>query len=305
MGPNSRSRRVSSLALVILVLSLAGPASSGETDRFRFEPSGAGGTRRSFRLGIAPGQTASDSVVAVNKTNADLRLRVYAADAVRQSDGAIAVAPFGSRPTGMAVWITISKPEIAIAARATEAISFSVGRPKDGNDRLGAIVAEEILGERQSEGVEVVTRVALLVHIADPSEDDAVHIESVQMVPHRTIVPSRASVVALIRNPTSEPAPATVDARVKTLTGRRFDLGKKVIQLTPGKTSTLDFEWDSVSRFGALARAEVTMTINGSSSSARSPLEPIVAFWMMLVILSGELYLGVHKLIATRGRDLH
>lgn len=286
-------------ALFVLTTVLAMDALAGETARFRFEPGAGGETRRSFRFPLAPGQSTTDSVTVTNKTREQVRMRVYAADAVKQADGAIAVAPFGSPPRGVGSWIVVSQGEVTIGPGQKQTIRFELRRPMQAEPPgLAALVAEEVpaMGGRQD--VEVVTRVALLVRVSEPSEGDAILVEGVEIRPARSIVPSSAELMVTVTNRTPDQVVGSVSFTVVTITGARFDVDEVKVSLGPGQRERVKAVWEPLPRMGALARAEAAVALSGHRVRARGPLTPVVAVWLMLVVLTVELYLGLRRLLA-------
>lgn len=288
---------VLSLAVVVLG-SFPRAADAGETARFRFEPGGGGEARRSFRFPILAGQSATDSVTIVNKTRDPIKMRVYAADAVRQADGAIAVAPFGSSPRRVGSWIVLSKTEIDLGPGQEQTITFELKRPVEGEPPgLGALVAEEVPVNGDPRELEVVTRVAILVRVSDPADGESISVEDVEIRPARTVVPSVADVMVTVINRTPDQVAGKASFTVVTLTGARFDLGEVDVALGPGERKRLKVAWDPLPRLGAIARAEVVLDLAEHRVLHRGPLTPVVAVWLMLVVLTAELYLGLRRLL--------
>lgn len=302
MGARLRIRSASALfwALSVLALGMCPPdALAGETGRFRFEPGTGGEARRSFRFPLGPGQSAGDAVTITNKTREQIKMRVYAADAVRQADGAVAVAPFGSAPRGVGAWIVVSQGEVELGPGEKQTVRFEVRRPTQAETSgLAALVAEEVPAAAGRQDVEVVTRVALMVRVSEPSEGDAILVEDIEIQPVRSIVPSKAEVMVTVTNRTGAQVAGDVSFAVVTITGARFEVGEVEVALGPGQRDRVKATWEPLPRMGALARAEVAVALGEHRVNARGRLTPIVAVWLMLAVLSVELYLGIRRLLA-------
>ncbi|HVF11541.1 MAG TPA: DUF916 domain-containing protein [Actinomycetota bacterium] len=295
----SRSLRAALVVATLLALGHFSPALGGETETFGISPHPEfkQGLRRSFRFGLSPGSSAKDSVRVYNKTDRALKLVVHASDASRSADGTIHIPPTGSRPDSVGTWLRLDANELTLEAKQQKTLSFTVSQPKGSRGGgLAAIVAEEAdSSARSGESVEIVTRVALLVRVGEVSEAD-VTVGSVALRPVVRFVPETAEVSTEVSNQTDRPVTLRVAGEVRSLTGRKFKLEERSIELQAQQTRRVTLPWDTVPRFGGVMRATVRGTYTEGEVSSRSSMTPIVPVWLLMLVIGIEGWILAKKL---------
>lgn len=284
-------RRWAALFSILLVAAfLAHPAArAAETETFGFQPHPneiAGETRRGFRLAIAPGAAVRDSVLAFNKTDETLELRIYGADTQRDQAGTVSVAPFGAASRGVGSWIRIDEPEVTLGPREQAVIDFSVARPEDADDATGAIVAEELPEEDSDGGLQLVTRVALLVEVGTGSDAPHIALSDAELIIPAALVPRQGDVQVLVTNRTARRFEGSVAASVRSLTGRTYDLLPKDVDLPPGGQQVVEIAWSSVPAWGGIMRAETSLEWEGGLAQAKSARKVIFPIWLIIALMT-------------------
>ncbi|MGH2760193.1 MAG: hypothetical protein ACRDKJ_11615 [Actinomycetota bacterium] len=124
----------------------ARPAAAVENETFGLVPHPEkvdGSPRRTFGVPLEPGAVFEDAIRVYNRTNQELDLLVYAADAETGTDGTISVGFRGSRPNGVGGWISLSGDELKLPPRGEALMQFRIEvRSADPAPDLGAIAVE-------------------------------------------------------------------------------------------------------------------------------------------------------------------
>ena len=170
MGAQYIKRAAASLGTVLLVWTfLASGAHAAENETFGLTPypeRASGIVRRTFAIPLGSGSIFEDAIRVYNRTDQPLDLLLYAADARAANDGTITVAFRGSRPTGLASWIKLSRTAVSLPRRGSAVVSFRVtvqsGRP---SPDLGAIVVENTARGLRAE---LVRRLHVVVRTTPP-----------------------------------------------------------------------------------------------------------------------------------------
>lgn len=273
-------------------------ARAGETETFGFSPHPVvvqGVSRRSFDLAVARGAAVRDAARVFNKTNRRLAMRIYGADASRALDGTLNVAPFGVRSRGVGGWIRPDVAQVTLSPKAENVVGFAVARPPSGGAGLGALVAEEIPGSPSQEPIQVVTRVALLVKVVEGSGGPTFLLEGVAIEVPIRFVPSRGTVSAIVTNGTAEALDAKLVARVRTLTGRTYDLAPSDVKLAPGEKRSVRIDWSTVPRWGGLMKAHLEAQWTGGTAVGESGRMLVVPLWLLLLFIMVLAFIGVWR----------
>ncbi|HEX2029655.1 MAG TPA: hypothetical protein VHF25_16860 [Nitriliruptorales bacterium] len=272
-----------------LAATLPGPgALAAETDSFRLEPHPLqlqGAERRSFAFALDPGAAASDAVQLTNLTDEARRFRVYAADATQDAQGRVMVAEAVAPRTGVASWIAVERPEVALLPGSAEVVRFTVTRPqRTAAEGIGAIVAEEIRPAATGGGIQVVFRLATLVRLS--GEASGVTVAAPRLTVPVDLVPSDGTVTAEVTNTTLQPVNATVVMTVESLTGRRWELEPVDVRLPPGATQTVERSWATVPRWGGALRVAADVTWEGGTVSARGQRVVVPPLWLVGLVIA-------------------
>ncbi|HEX2029934.1 MAG TPA: hypothetical protein VHL78_00835, partial [Actinomycetota bacterium] len=151
-----------------LALALAGPAGAIETQHFGVEPYplfDGDEVRRSFEVSLEPGGSHTERIRLWNKRGKPVEIRLYGAG-VQVAGGQYQVASFEGRSGGIGDWVVPDRSTVRLGPREDAVVSFTVHAPPvaGGHEGLAAIVAESDTGV-SSGGVDVVARLAMLVHV--------------------------------------------------------------------------------------------------------------------------------------------
>jgi hypothetical protein len=168
---NTRAHlRLAAAALLVAFVSLARPAVAVENDTFGVTPAPErvdGRSRGTFEIPLEPGAEFEDAVRLYNRTDQELELVVYAADAEAGVDGTISVGFRASHPKGVGAWIKVARGTVAVPARGEAVVKFRVDvKSSTPAPSLGAIVVEHI-GKGQSENL--AQRLRLIVRTVPPN----------------------------------------------------------------------------------------------------------------------------------------
>jgi len=119
-------------ALPAAAASSPSPSPSVAPITFGIRPSGEDGDpRSSFRFRLEPGAEVSDSVSVFNYSESPLTLRLYAADAVTNSSGDVALLPRDAT-SAIAGWISFDGPQdsaMVVPARTRVDVPFTISVP--------------------------------------------------------------------------------------------------------------------------------------------------------------------------------
>jgi len=133
-------------ALIALATVGARPAAAVENETFGLvpHPERVGGSpRRTFSVPLESGAVFEDAIRVYNRTDQQLKLLVYAADAEAGLDGTISVGFRGSDPKGVGAWIDLSGEEMTLPPGGEALMQFRVEvRSTDPSPDLGAIAVE-------------------------------------------------------------------------------------------------------------------------------------------------------------------
>lgn len=151
-----------------LALAVAAPAGAIETQHFGVEPYPlfeGNEVRRSFELSLEPGGSHTERVRVWNKRRKPVEIRLYGAG-VQVTDGQYQVASFENRSSGIGEWVVLDRSTIRLGPGEDAVVSFTVHVPPvmNGGEGITALVAESDTGV-SSGGVDVVARLAMLVHV--------------------------------------------------------------------------------------------------------------------------------------------
>lgn len=155
-----------------LLATFVTPADAGENDVFGVIPHPPrvdGEARRTLAV-PAEGGAFRDAVRIYNRTDEEIVVTLYPASVERQPDGVLAVGFRGQDLEGPAAGITLDQGEVRLDPRAAAVVPVSIRVPDDPPSApLGAVVAQERGSSEGGEtGIDLVQRVALLVHTAEP-----------------------------------------------------------------------------------------------------------------------------------------
>ncbi len=109
--------------------------------------------RANFELAVTPGEEVKDSVRIRNLSGNQIKLNVYATDALNSESGAIDLLAGADRPKDIGSWITLERPEVTLASQDFLDVAFTLRVPADASpgDHTAGILAS-YLGEPESSG---------------------------------------------------------------------------------------------------------------------------------------------------------
>ena len=272
---------------------IAAPASAGETDTFRFEPSPVevdGQVRRTFEGAIPPGTAVRDAVALTNKTDETRTFRVFAADAREDPDtGRTGVGSFGAEPTGVGAWISLdggNSREVTLPGQQRVEIPFEIARPADATiGGLAALVAEEV-SQGDGSGIEVSFRVAILVDArGEPGSEPGLRITELHLDAPLQLLPRNATVRATVLNETSRPTSVEVVFTIEALFGSTWELPAGSFDLGPGQEASIETPWLTVPQTGAVVELSADATWRGGAVVQRTGRTVIMPLWLPLGLL--------------------
>lgn len=277
------------VALLVIFIAPATPASAGETDTFRLEPHPLridGEARRTFTYSVRPGSAVTDAVRLTNKTPEPRSFRVYAAVAQEHPDtGAIAIAPHHAEPRGVASWIQVEQEEVALLPGTSEIVAFSLTRPRDvSSSGTAAIVAEEIRPRTESTGIEVALRVAILIELSGDASWLQVAEPTLDLP--TALVPGDGAVSTTLTNGTLQPIEVDLRWEIESLTGRTWTLQSQTVSLAPEEKIEVSEKWATVPRWGGAFRPTVTADWEAgtvTSAGVRSFFPPL---WLLALVIA-------------------
>ncbi len=147
----NKKRRFAACALVASTTALlcvfpSPPAAAVENETFGLVPHPEevdGSPRRTFGVPLEPGAVFEDAVRIYNRTDQQLDLIIYAADAEAGLDGTISVGFRGSSPKGVGAWVEMTRDTLRLPPRGEVLVQFRVDvRSADPAPDLGAIAVE-------------------------------------------------------------------------------------------------------------------------------------------------------------------
>lgn len=295
---------VSALAVGLLIAVLLTGASRAagaiETDTFSLTPSPLvvqGFERRSFTFNSEAGGTVGDAVRVANTSDETRRFRLYGADATRDPQThTVVVDPVNIEPRGVASWIEFAENEIEIPAGAWQVVPFTITRPPGSTaEGMGAVVAEEVLGETATEGVDLVYRLAMLVRLG--GDVAGLRVGEPQMAPPVELFPASSELAVTLTNEAVGPVRGVVRFTAGGLTGRYWEVAEEEVRLEAGETADVTATWGSVPRWGGLFSPAVEVTWEGGSVVRTGPRTLHPPLWLLALAI---LVIGIR---ATR--ELH
>jgi len=139
------------LATTLLSLPLAvaasAPAHAASGNDFSIAPASASAAqapRAYFDYDVAPGQVIDDKVAIINRTDANLNLNVYSADAYNVPlDGSFALHLLTEKKVDVGTWITLPVQNLNVPPHTQSVFAFKVKIPDSARpgDHAGGIVA--------------------------------------------------------------------------------------------------------------------------------------------------------------------
>lgn len=169
-------------ALLPVSPAAAQPAAGDDRQTWSVGPASATGPdgRARFDYVVEPGMRYDDHLAVRNLGEGDIRLDLYAGDAVNTDTGGFDLLARDEASTVVGDWVAISAPQVVVPARSTVVVPFGVTVPADAEpgDHVGGLVAALTTGGDTP--VEVERRVGsrLYVRVAGPINASA-RIESV------------------------------------------------------------------------------------------------------------------------------
>lgn len=129
----------------LAVAGLAPAAAAAEPVTWGIVPSGPDGPgeRAAFDYTVDPSAVLSDVVAVSNYTEQPLTLDLYAADAVRNTEGGFDLLPAAEAPVDVGAWVELGEPVVTIPPRSRVDVPFRITVPADATpgDHAGGIVA--------------------------------------------------------------------------------------------------------------------------------------------------------------------
>jgi hypothetical protein len=163
---NPRHIRAAAVVLIVGLIGVLGPvrpAAGAENDKFGVTPEPErvdGESRGTFEIPLEPGAEFEDAVRIYNRTDDELRLVIYPADAEANVDGTISFGFRGSEPKGVGAWVKLGRSSVSLPPRGETVVTFRVNvRTSNPTPSLGAIVVEQSAkGESSSDRLRLIVR---------------------------------------------------------------------------------------------------------------------------------------------------
>lgn len=287
-----KGRHLSVVLSMMVAVVASGPSFvwAAETDRFGFAPT-EGGT--AFHLPLQPGAAVRDSVRVFNKTNDKIRMRIFGADVSKSADGTLSVSEYGPQ-VAAGTWIRPDATRVTLRAHEEKIIEFAVVIPASATKPLGigAIVAQEVEPSSQPDGIDIKTRVAILIQVlaGRGRVPPILMLKNVDLRVPLQFFPSRGQVTGLSVNGTARPLEVRAAASVNTLTGRKFALPEVSFTLGPGERRKIVMVWESVPRGGGVMKAKMTLSERRSAVTLETPRLLVVPLWLLAVLVLAGTY---------------
>jgi hypothetical protein len=164
-------KRIVVCAVAVAAVVSGGSAGAAQNDRFGVSPSPdrfAGKARRALDVPREGGASLRDGVRLWNLTGARLTLSIYAARAVAQPDGVIAIASRSSHRTGLAAKLEPTRTSVVLGPHASATVPVVIHDPGSIlRTDLAALAVEEAPAPGTA-GIDVVQRIAVLVRPVPP-----------------------------------------------------------------------------------------------------------------------------------------
>jgi hypothetical protein len=140
-------KRLAVVALLIAFVGIAHPVVAAENDTFGVGPEPErvdGMARATFKIPLEPGAEFEDAIRVYNRTDQQLVLNLYPADAEAGVDGTISVGLRGSHPKGVGAWIKLARSTLTLPPRGETVVEFRVDvQSSNPSPALGAIVIDQ------------------------------------------------------------------------------------------------------------------------------------------------------------------
>ncbi|MET9500663.1 DUF916 domain-containing protein [Streptomyces sp. NPDC006622] len=283
------------LPLLLSVLFAAAPARAADNGSWSVQPvSSAVAARPYFYVSADRGQTVRDQVVVVNRTDAPLTFRLYAADAYNTArDGGFAVRTPGERMRGVGAWAKPAKDRVTVPGGKSVTVPFTIRVPADAEpgDHPGAIVAlderVENTGGKVALGVRRAVGARVYLQVSGPRLP-ALAVEDVRLGYDRPLVPglgdSTATISYTLRNTGNVTLDPKVELRARGLFGRTLlarDLSAVPAELLPGQRVRLTEPWRNAPQ---LDWGDVTLTASARDARESASTSFLALPWLLVAV---------------------
>ncbi len=316
---------VLTLAFIVLVLTgaqfQASPAQADDTTwAVRTEANAQGADRTSYGYTIRPGETISDGLVIVNRSEKPLDLGVYASDGFTTDSGGFDLQPGGSEKKSLGSWVLPQQERVTVNPNESVTVPFTVTVPSNATpgDYAGGIVTS-MAGDApgaQAQGVTVDRRLGIRMTLrVDGPLKPTLAIDDPHLVWSGGLNPfagGETEVEYTIRN-TGNTVIGSLD---EVTVGGPFgwfpvtaENLEKIPSLLPGESWTQKVKLSSVPPLMFLT-ASTTVTPSATDAAGSSSPLPTVTVtssgwavpWTLLVIIVAIILLVIFGLRFRRGR---
>ena len=295
------------LTTALLSASLAvfasAPASAASGNDFSIAPAttpGAQAPRAYFDYDVSPGQVIDDKVSIINRTDTNLNLNVYAADAYNVPlDGSFALHLLNEKRTDVGLWTTLPIQNLNVPAHSQSTFPFSVHIPANARpgDHAGGIVAVNTAQSVQQQGSARVAvnkavgsrmylRVKGTLHAA--LDVTNLHVNTSTWSAWPLQGGKGARITYTLVNSGNVRLDGTATLSVKDVWGRTVKsyAPKKLTSVLPGQKITVTERWSHVPALPLRLSPHVTIHA-GQLQQTRGGAPTYVIPWLLLALIVG------------------
>jgi len=241
-----------------------------------------GQSRPVFVLFISPGATVRDSVSLINKTDREMTVDLYPADAVNTNDGSFALRKSDDEMSGVGAWVSLPTSQVTLPAGTETRVPFELTVPADATpgDHAGGIVAldtaQRALGGEGDVDFAVRSGVAARIYtrvngpLTPQLTVSEVTIDKSGGVPALLGLSTGATVTYTITNTGNVRLSPTAAVGVDPMLGSNSVLEPEPLpELVPGSSVTVTRPLGVVSSIGQL---EVSVAVTAADSGNAAPV---------------------------------
>ena len=309
MRPTGRITRRIPGAFLVTLLAASGltaawpaPAHGAGNNDFSIAPAtieGASSPRAFFDLDVSPGQVIQDRVTVVNRTDTDLNVNVYPADAYNiPLDGTFALRTLTEKRVDVGAWTRLPVENVTLPPKTQSTFPIEIRVPANAapGDHAGGVVAVNTSQSIQQEGsariaVNKAVGARIYLRVKGPLRP-AVEVTRLRVqTPVLSAWPvqggQRATVEYELVNTGNVRINATAKASVDDLFGRTVAsfAARKVTTLLPGQKVTVQERVAHLPSLPLRLTPEVAVTVAGERTTRRGAPAYVVP-WLVLVVIA-------------------
>jgi hypothetical protein len=284
-----------------LVVAGAPRAMAAGSNDFSIAPAtieGSRSPRAFFDLDVSPGQVIHDRVTVVNRTDANLNVNVYSADAYNiPLDGGFALRTLKEKRVDVGAWTRVPFENLSVPAHSQSTFPIDIRIPANASpgDHAGGVVAVNTTQSIQQEGnarIAVNKAVGARIYLRvkgplRPSVDvTRIHVGTSIWSAWPLQGGNPATVSYDVVNTGNTRVDATATPSVTDVLGRtvkRFD-GHKLSALLPGQKVTITERWSHVPALPLRLTPHVVVRRGSSRSTAQGAPSYVIPWLLLLVV---------------------